>query len=173
MLIFYIKEKSKTKPEYTYYVTKDGKIIKDDCGFKREMAKLNTGYKSQYLSSIGHNGKRDYIHRTVYIAFKGPIPIGKEIDHIDHNKHNNHIDNLRAVYPRENSRHREDSGRGGHGTTFAEIKVQYPDGTIKIAIGVSEASSISGLAKQTIYGALCYGNEPKGYSFNRIGTVQR
>ena len=42
------------------------------------------------------------LHRVVYEAYGGKIPVGFEIDHIDGNKHNNDITNLRAITRSEN-----------------------------------------------------------------------
>lgn len=42
------------------------------------------------------------VSRLVYLAFKGNIPEGLEVDHIDHNRVNNHIDNLQLLTKSEN-----------------------------------------------------------------------
>jgi hypothetical protein len=56
------------------------------------------GYQSVRL-------KRDStfkVHRLVLLAFVGPVPDGKEVDHIDGNPRNNHLSNLRYVTHAEN-----------------------------------------------------------------------
>lgn len=59
------------------------------------------GYLSVRLKS---NGKRinKYVHRLVWEAFNGPIPLGYEINHIDHNKYNNNLCNLELVTHSDN-----------------------------------------------------------------------
>lgn len=42
------------------------------------------------------------IHELVMLAFVGPRPEGKQIDHRDRNKANNKLENLRYVTPKEN-----------------------------------------------------------------------
>jgi hypothetical protein len=42
------------------------------------------------------NDRRILVHRAVYLAFVGPIPEGKQIDHIDGDPTNNHFSNLRV-----------------------------------------------------------------------------
>lgn len=56
-------------------------------------------YKYYFL-----NGRWYFIHRLVYITFKGEIPEGYEINHIDHNKNNNRLSNLEVVTHEENIR---------------------------------------------------------------------
>lgn len=56
----------------------------------------NSGYQvvALYLDGIG---KHVNVHRVVYEAFHGPIPKGKQIDHIDGKKLNNELLNLQLV----------------------------------------------------------------------------
>lgn len=46
-----------------------------------------------------------YAHRLVWVATNGPIPGGKEINHIDGNKSNNRLSNLELVTKSENQQH--------------------------------------------------------------------
>jgi len=45
------------------------------------------------------------VHRLVWEVANGPVPDGKEINHIDGNKANNCLSNLEAITRRENIRH--------------------------------------------------------------------
>lgn len=45
------------------------------------------------------------VHRVVWIAHRGEIPAGLEINHIDANKTNNSLDNLELVTRLENMQH--------------------------------------------------------------------
>jgi hypothetical protein len=114
--------------------------------------------------------KDEYVHRIVYKHFVAPLNPMKEINHIDGDTHNNRVDNLELVTPKENSRHRSKIGRHGQGIVQAVIRVTTPYGKEIDVIGVKEAAKLSGLAEQTIGGAMCYGACPRGYSFKRIGT---
>ena len=67
-----------------------------------------------FYPTVGKNNKHYYVHREVYILFKGEIPDGKIINHIDHNKTNAHIDNLELVTPVENSLAAHNSGQYDH-----------------------------------------------------------
>lgn len=55
---------------------------------------------------------RKYVHAVVASAFLGPIPNGKQVDHIDDNKLNNCPSNLQYLTPEENRAKYTDSERG-------------------------------------------------------------
>ena len=56
-----------------------------------------------YVNLMHNETKKDYrVHRLVYMAYIGPIPSGKVIDHIDGNTSNNNLSNLRCVTQAEN-----------------------------------------------------------------------
>ncbi len=60
---------------------------------------------SGYLRfGIVRNGKHTTasVHRSVALAFLGPCPEGKEVNHIDQDKTNNRIDNLEYITHAEN-----------------------------------------------------------------------
>ncbi len=77
------------------------KILEDNYSIQYEQS-----YKSVKL--IDKNGKRTqfYIHRLVYLTFKGKILENMEIDHIDRNKFNNNLENLRMITPSENCKNK-------------------------------------------------------------------
>lgn len=62
------------------------------------------GYHSVALSRQGKN-RRYLVHRLVFMAFHGPIPVGYHVNHCDGDKSHNHIENLKAVTPQENEIH--------------------------------------------------------------------
>lgn len=45
------------------------------------------------------------VHRLVYMAHKGAIPKGLQINHKDENKTNNNVENLNLMTNRENANH--------------------------------------------------------------------
>ena len=64
------------------------------------------GYKCCSISGFGIKQKSEWLHRAIYEAFYGEIPLGKEIDHIDNDITNNCIYNLQAVTKSENCKKR-------------------------------------------------------------------
>lgn len=67
-----------------------------------------------FYPTIGKNAKHYYLHREMYILFKGDIPDGKIINHIDHNKLNCHIDNLELSSSIDNTIAAHDNGQYDH-----------------------------------------------------------
>lgn len=65
---------------------------------------LRRGYEAVHLSC---DGLANYVavHRIVYAAFVGTIPLGYTVNHIDGNKLNNHWRNLNVLTRGENVRH--------------------------------------------------------------------
>jgi len=70
----------------------------------------NGGYETVQLSM---NGKAKYfmVHRLVMLAFVGPLPENKEINHKDFNPLNNHLENLEYVTHKENTLYSYEIGR--------------------------------------------------------------
>lgn len=62
--------------------------------------------KNSYLVATLYDdeGKARFmlVHRLVYMAHKGEIPKGLQVNHKDENKENNHIDNLELMTNKEN-----------------------------------------------------------------------
>ncbi|ANA49284.1 hypothetical protein PMW_159 [Pseudomonas phage phiPMW] len=67
--------------------------------------------------SFRHDGnpKRLYCHRIIWELLNGPIPKGKQIDHIDGNRENNDVPNMRLVCSRVNMRNKGMSSRNTSG----------------------------------------------------------
>lgn len=64
-----------------------------------------TSNGSGYLQiSLSHEGSsiKLYLHRVVWLAHKGPIPEGLEVDHIDEDKTNCALSNLQLLTHRQN-----------------------------------------------------------------------
>lgn len=51
------------------------------------------------------------VHRLVWLAYKGPIPEGVEVNHKDFNRRNPSLDNLELLTPQENRAHFENSNQ--------------------------------------------------------------
>lgn len=70
---------------------------------------LKPHYKKRGYAHLGlytHAGKLCCVqlHKAVYEAFQGPIPEGKEIDHIDNDPSNNLLTNLQVLSHKQNMR---------------------------------------------------------------------
>lgn len=70
-----------------------------------------TGYLKLTLKVNGKSVK-EYVHRLVLLAWRGPFPAGKETNHIDMNTHNNKLENLEFVTRAENILHSRLSQQG-------------------------------------------------------------
>lgn len=90
--------------------------------------------KSGYVSVKDTSGKGCALHRLVYIAFKGPIPSGYDIDHIDGQKSNNFWMNLQALSKKA---HVEKT----HGRPVSINSIRYPSiQAAAVALGKSASS---------------------------------
>lgn len=88
----------------------NGFFKKIDCCDVITIKAKNAGF----YPTVGKNSIHYYLHREVYILFKGEIPDGKIINHIDHNKMNANIDNLELSTPSENVLAAHNFGRFDH-----------------------------------------------------------
>ena len=61
----------------------------------------HNGYRKVELWNDG-KGKHKFVHRLVWEAYNGPVPVGLEIDHIDRDRLNNNLSNLRLVTRSQN-----------------------------------------------------------------------
>lgn len=55
--------------------------------------------------------KKIFTHKLIALTFIGPLPEGKEVNHIDSNRTNNRVTNLEYLTHQENMRHAMDNGR--------------------------------------------------------------
>lgn len=61
-----------------------------------------------------------YVHRLVWISFRGPIPKGLQINHKDENKRNNCLYNLELLTPKENTNYGTRNKRSGESLKKSE-----------------------------------------------------
>lgn len=85
-----------------YLISTDGQVYSID---KDRIIKPNVN-SSGYIRVPLYNDENEYkqtlVHRLVYMAHKGAIPKGMQINHKDENKENNCIENLEVVTPKQN-----------------------------------------------------------------------
>lgn len=91
------------------------------------------GKKAGWLDWKGYsrvkvNGRSFAVHRIIWEMHYGPIPQGKEIDHIDRKKGNNKLNNLRLVTPTQNCQNksfRKDNKSGATGVHWHTTKNKW------------------------------------------------
>jgi len=102
----------KKDPVTGLYVSKDGLLFK--CvGRVREpekhrLAPAKSRDAHGYERSM--TKKAEFVHRIVFRAFIGDIPVGFQVDHIDGNKKNNSITNLQLLTQSENMKKAYEQG---------------------------------------------------------------
>jgi hypothetical protein len=68
------------------------------------------------------------VHRLIWEAVHGPIPAGKQINHINAKKADNRIENLECVTPAENTKHAYRHGcRSAAGASNGRAKITASD----------------------------------------------
>lgn len=86
-----------------YLISTDGQVY----SLKRDrllpQGFTERGYKQVDVCNDEGIKKHMRVHRLVYMAHKGVIPEGMQINHKDENKANNCIDNLELMTNKENS----------------------------------------------------------------------
>lgn len=72
---------------------------------------LENGYRRMKILSLTENKyKTKFVHVLIALAFIGPNPEGKQINHKDGNSENNIPSNLEYVTPSQNTKHAYDTG---------------------------------------------------------------
>lgn len=95
----------------------DGIIVSARTGYPLRYRVNNSGYALVGVW-IPRTAKRSVlVHRLVVEHFRGPIPVGLEVDHIDGNRLNNRLDNLQVISHAENCRLAAQRRRARHGAT--------------------------------------------------------
>lgn len=101
----------------SYYLTEDGDVIStkglNDRKLKQQKAtQSKKGYYQVRLFKES-KGKLHYIHRLMWMTFRGEIPKDKQIDHIDGDTSNNRIENLQLVSHAKNMKKYHHNSRSG------------------------------------------------------------
>ena len=84
-------------PRYGVLIHPDGQIVG-----KRGAALTPSDNGLGYLRVRMSDGYR-MVHRLVWEAFVGPVPVGLQVDHVDGDKSNNSLSNLQLVTASENT----------------------------------------------------------------------
>lgn len=80
-----------------YYVSADGDIYST---YKKGLLKHSIDLDGYHRVDI--HSKHMKVHRLVFLAWVGPIPRDKQLNHLDDNKDNNHYKNLYLGSQKEN-----------------------------------------------------------------------
>lgn len=101
--------------EGRYEVSSHGRV-RTSKGLILKRRVLWTGYDRASLTK-DRKVRHFAVHRLVCAAFIGPIPEGKEVNHIDGVRLNNRIENLEYVTRLQNLLHKRVTGTDGRGET--------------------------------------------------------
>lgn len=85
-----------------YLISTDGQVYSLKSDRLLPQGITERGYKQVDVFSDEGIKKHMRVHRLVYMAHKGVIPEGMQINHKDENKANNCIDNLELMTNKEN-----------------------------------------------------------------------
>ncbi len=85
-----------------YLISTDGQVYSIDNDRIIKPNVNSSGYIRVPLYNDENEYKQTLVHRLVYMAHKGAIPKGMQINHKDENKTNNCIENLEVVTPKQN-----------------------------------------------------------------------
>lgn len=96
-----------------YKVSQYGKVENIETGGILSCRDDGRGYLCCNLIDCNNSKRTVKIHRIVWLAFRGPVPPGKHVDHIDHDKMNPALSNLRLRDSRENSADNKKTSRAG------------------------------------------------------------
>lgn len=89
-----------------------------------------------YTGAVPKQQISTLVHRLVWESLRGPIPDGKQVNHIDGNKLNNRLENLELATPAENVGHANANGlqpKRYRGSRHANSKLTEEDVTIMLA----------------------------------------
>lgn len=93
-------------------------------GSKVKVGKVAGTLTPRGYISVALFGKKYRAHRIIWEMHYGPVPAGKEIDHINGKRAENQIENLRLATSGENHRNmgkRSDNTSGTTGVTFCKV----------------------------------------------------
>lgn len=85
-----------------YEICEDGRIWSKVSKKWMKPYTRKDGYQQVGLTDNEGKQHMQLVHRITWIAVKGEIPEGMQLNHKDECKSNNHIDNLELVTPKEN-----------------------------------------------------------------------
>lgn len=118
--------------EAYYSVSTLGRVRRDAKGSGTQAGRIltpnlgNKGYLHVMLSVHG-KVKRESTHKLVMIAFVGPAPNGKQINHIDFNRTNARLSNLEYVTSKENWEHSRANYLAGRPRGDAHFARRHPE----------------------------------------------
>ena len=98
-IVFYVSDEADIWSEVIYTSNQKCPFI-----IERKHVVRENIYEKVFCRSRDRGRMTFFVHRLVWLAFRGEVPQGLQIDHIDQNMHNNRLDNLQLVTRNENVR---------------------------------------------------------------------
>lgn len=123
--------------EGLYEVSSDGRVRGLTVRRERRVTINPFGYQTIQLWR-DNRGHMFMVHRIVAAAFIGPLPDGKEVNHIDGDKGNNGVANLEYVTRSQNMIHAYDTGLRKANQTAAAASRRKPRIIISCGCGCGQ-----------------------------------
>lgn len=122
-----------------YFVSDFGRVRNSKSGqILKPVVNGVFGYRKFNLSSSGRI-KQVLVHRLVWMAFRGDIPLTMEVDHVDNDPANNSLANLQLLTRSENSKKRGGGWKIGEGKLRNRPKSKRPmsdERKAKLRVGI-------------------------------------
>jgi len=147
--------------EGLYFVSNLGRTKSFHPRFYNMAGKVKTRsfkvYAEMFIRVPGRKLIRVSVHRAVWEAFMGPIPIGLVINHKDGVKSNNSLSNLEVVTPGGNLKHAYDTGlrtkkfgAGNHRAKLSSNQIIQIRELLREGISQSKIGKLYGVHQCTI-----------------------
>jgi hypothetical protein len=144
-----------------YSVSSFGRVRREKAGRTAHAGRVLAGYNYEKRTYHRITLYRDYeqrnlaVHRLVVEAFIGPIPDGKQVNHIDCNPRNNHLENLEIVTPKENIQHALINGLIRRGETHSNTDLTERDVLLirllhSLSVDRHKVAAIFGISAQSV-----------------------
>lgn len=161
-IVFYVSDEADIWSETNYTVNQKYTAI-----IERKHAARENLYEKVLCRCRDRTPKTVLVHRLVWLAFRGEVPPGLEIDHIDQNKHNNRLDNLQLVTHNENVR--KSRYQGTFSRFLRPVRLSVP-GTefYQDFASISEAARYLGSGSNAVSKAVLKGHLHKGVKIEFI-----
>lgn len=114
-----------------YAVDSNGDVLSynnNGYGLREEPVKMKCSITHNGYKRVLLQGKQHFVHRLVYEAFFGEIPVGMQINHKSEDKLDNRPENLELLSPKDNSNY----GTRNKRISEAKLKFNYARKPIRL-----------------------------------------